>query len=130
KRRSSSAEGCGFSSVKTVKICNRIEGSAAARANKALATWLALLSPSGIASTIVLPTRSMIASARRSAESKCAGPVSERFMPDDSSQLVPTRVGEEALTVALRQPHQCGADIRHSVRPGIVQGSAAERRKT
>src|SRR5260370_15020523 len=79
---------------------------------------------------MVLPTRSMIASARRSAESKCAGPFSESFMPDDSCELVPTRVGEEALTVPLRQPHQRGADVLHPMRPGIVQVAAAERRQT
>src|ERR1700692_1817500 len=111
KRRSSSEDGYGFSSVSAVKIRRLSEGSAAARANRALATWLALPRPSGSASTILLPTRAMIASARRSAESKCAGPFSERFMPDDSRQLVPARVGPEAVAVTLRQPHQRGADV-------------------
>ncbi len=62
KRRSKPDFACGFSSVSAVKMRRWIDWSAAARANMALAMWLALPSPSGSASTIFLPTRSMIAS--------------------------------------------------------------------
>src|SRR6516162_7981983 len=129
KRRASSEEGCGFSSVSAVKIRKRIDGSATARANRTLATWLALPSPSGSASTIDLPTRAMMASASRSAESNSAGRFPRRFMPDRSRELVPARVGEEALAVALREPHQGGADVGHAVLSRIVQRPAAERRE-
>src|SRR5207342_1083709 len=80
KRRSRPGRLRGTSNVSAVKIWRRIDGSADARANKALATWLALPRPSGSASTRFLPTRAMMASATGSGSSNRSGLPSLRFM--------------------------------------------------
>src|SRR5438874_4521471 len=46
-----------------------------------------------------------------------------------SCQAVPTRVGPEALAIALRQPFELGADVFRAARSRVVHGPAAERRK-
>src|SRR5439155_26068726 len=47
-----------------------------------------------------------------------------------SCQAVPTRIGPEALAIALRQPFELGADVSRAARSRVVHGPAAERGKT
>src|SRR5262245_47703897 len=103
----------------------RIDGSATARANSALATWMALPRPSGSASTMLLPTRAITASAMRSGSSKLAGAPWRGGI-----SFIPARVRPEALAVALRELPEDLPDLGEAARLGVVHGSAAERRET
>src|SRR5919201_6963528 len=46
-----------------------------------------------------------------------------------SFQLLPARIGLEALAVALRQPVELVANVRRAARAGVVHRPAAEWRK-
>lgn len=74
-----------------------------------------LAMPTGKASTIVLPIRSTIASARRRASPKVAGPAPER-----SFQVVPSCVRMEAWTVFRGEACQRVAHVAGAASPRIV----------
>src|SRR5207302_10439787 len=89
----------GFSSVSAVKIFRRMDESAMARANSALAMWLALPRPSGSARTIVLPTFG----GWRPRAGRHPRTMSLQF-DAASCHLIPAGIGLETIAIFLRQP--------------------------
>src|SRR5262245_30730716 len=58
-----------------------------------------------------------------------AGTTSQNLRGSASCQAVPARIGPEALTVALRQSFELGADVGGPTRARVVHGPATERRE-